>query len=121
MTSDPPVPLVVNGWAIFAHPVFLGRLEALTRQVEALRENDPGGCLRKNAARRLAAIARLAFEAIPQAPSHARYREGRLPGEEHMHWFSAWFFRRYRLHFRFHEASKVIVLAWVSDEGLKRP
>ena len=38
-----------------------------------------------------------------------------------MHWFSAWFFRRYRLHFRFHEASKVIVLAWVSDEGLKRP
>ena len=30
-------PLVVNGWAHFAHPIFLDQLDALTAQVEALK------------------------------------------------------------------------------------
>ena len=30
------------------------------------------------------------------------------------------FFQQYRLFFRFHAASKVIVLAWVNDEDTKR-
>ena len=32
-----PSPLIIHGWAIFAHPLFLAELEALSRQVEALK------------------------------------------------------------------------------------
>lgn len=41
MTSGKP--LVVNGWTLFAHPIFLDQLEALTTQVEALKSKDPTG------------------------------------------------------------------------------
>ena len=47
----------------------------------------------------------------------------RLPGtlgEDHKHWFHARFFQQYRLFFRYHRPSKVIVLAWVNDEDSKR-
>lgn len=36
------------------------------------------------------------------------------------HWFRAKFFQQYRLFFRYHAESKVIVYAWVNDEGSKR-
>ena len=36
-------PLAVNGWTIFAHPIFLDQLDALTAQVEALQRKDPAG------------------------------------------------------------------------------
>ena len=62
-------PLNVNGWAIFAHPLFLDQLEALIVQVEQLRAKDPANFHKKNAAKRLAAIAKLAFEVIPQEPA----------------------------------------------------
>ena len=115
-----PVPLVVNGWTIFAHPLFLDQLELLTAQVEVLRRKDPDGVGRKNAAKRLAAIARLAFEVIPQDPSRPEYRQGNALGEEHKHWFRAKFFQQYRLFFRYHATSKVIVYAWVNDQDTKR-
>ncbi len=35
-------------------------------------------------------------------------------------WFRAKFFQQYRLFFRFHAQAKVIVFAWVNDEGTKR-
>jgi toxin YhaV len=59
-------PLVVNGWTVFAHPIFLDQLDALITQVEALKCKDPAGYVKKNATKRLAAIAKLAFEVIPQ-------------------------------------------------------
>ncbi|HXG29070.1 MAG TPA: type II toxin-antitoxin system YhaV family toxin [Nevskiales bacterium] len=58
-------PLVVNGWAIYAHPLFLDPLDALIGEVEALKQKDPVGFTKKNATKRLAAIAKLAFEVIP--------------------------------------------------------
>lgn len=61
-------PLVVNGWALFAHPIFLDQLDALTAQVEALERKDPVGYVKKNATKRLAAIAKLAFEVILRTP-----------------------------------------------------
>lgn len=115
-----PAPLVVNGWTIFAHPLFLAQLEVLTAQVAALKLKDPGGVGRKNAAKRLAAIARLAFEVIPQDPSRPEYRQGSTLGEEHKHWFRAKFFQQYRLFFRYHATSKVIVYAWVNDQDTRR-
>ena len=41
-------------------------------------------------------------------------------GEGHKHWFRAKFFQQYRLFFRYHTQAKVIVFAWVNDEGTKR-
>ncbi len=113
-------PLVVHGWTLFAHPIFLDQLDALTAQVEALRRKDPTGDVKKNAAKRLAAMARLAFESIPQDPTRPEYRQGHTLGDEHKHWFRAKFFQQYRLFFRFHAQAKVIVYAWVNDADTKR-
>jgi toxin YhaV len=113
-------PLVVNGWTLFAHPIFLDELDSLTAQVEALKRKDPAGYVKKNATKRLAAIAKLAFEVIPQDPARPEYRQGNTLGDEHKHWFRAKFFQQYRLFFRFHAQVKVIVFAWVNDEDTKR-
>ena len=113
-------PMVVHGWMLFAHPVFLDQLDALASQVEALRRKDPKGYARKNATKRLAAIAKLAFDVIPQDPARPDYRQGNTLGDGHSHWFRAKFFQQYRLFFRFHAQARVIVYAWVNDEDTKR-
>ena len=53
-------------------------------------------------------ITKLSFHAFYPSP------------ENHKHWFRAKFFQQYRLFFRFHSESKIIVLAWVNDEKTKR-
>lgn len=113
-------PLVINGWTVFAHPLFLEQVERLTQQLEALRRKDPEGYVRMNASKRLAAILKLAFEVIPQDPGRPEYRQGGTLGEEHKHWFHAKFFQQYRLFFRYHAQSKIIVYAWINDEDTKR-
>ena len=120
MSQPPDAFLVVNGWTIFAHPLFLDQIEVLLKQVEAFRQKDPTGYVRKNASKRLAAITKLAFEIIPQDPGRVEYRQGTALGEEHKHWFRAKFFQQYRLFFRYHAQSKIIVYAWVNDEDTKR-
>jgi len=35
MTGEKSTPLVINGWTIFAHPLFLDQIEELVRQVES--------------------------------------------------------------------------------------
>lgn len=112
--------LVINGWTIFAHPLFLDTLETLVAQVAALQQIYPGGYLNKNASKRLAAINALAFEIIPQDPTRPEYRQGATLGGDHKHWFRAKFFQQYRLFFRYHQESKIIVYAWVNDENTKR-
>ncbi|NGX15993.1 type II toxin-antitoxin system YhaV family toxin [Wenzhouxiangella sp. XN24] len=112
--------VAVNGWALFAHPLFLDQLESLAREVDDLRHRDPTGYTRRNAAKRLAAIARLAFEIIPQDPSRSEYRQGQALGAEHKHWFRAKFYQQYRLFFRYQAKARVIVYAWVNDEGTRR-
>ena len=121
MTSQiPAAPFVINGWSIFAHPLFLEQLEALILQVEALKRKDPHNCPRKNATKRLAAIAKLVFENIPRDPTAAEFRQGDTLGPKYKHWFRAKFFMQYRLFFRYHVESKVIALGWVNDEDTKR-
>lgn len=120
MTQLPSMPLVVNGWTIFAHPLFLDQLEAVIKRVESHHQKDPVGYVRKNASKRLAAIGKLAFEVIPQDPGRAEYRQGGTLGEERKHWFRAKFFQQYRLFFRYDMKSKIIVYAWVNDEDTKR-
>ncbi|MBK6729277.1 MAG: type II toxin-antitoxin system YhaV family toxin [Xanthomonadales bacterium] len=110
----------IHGWTVFAHPLFLDQIEALAREVESLRKHDPSGYVNKNASKRLAAITKLAFDVIPQDPTRPEYRQGGTLGDDHKHWFRAKFFQQYRLFFRYHAPSKVIVLAWVNDADSKR-
>lgn len=112
--------LYINGWYLFAHPLFLDQFEQLLTQVEKFREKDPTDYREKNSTKRLAAITKLVFEKIPQDPTLSEYRQGTTLGDEHKHWFRAKFFQQYRLFFRFHLESKIIVYAWVNDENTKR-
>ncbi|MDQ2995190.1 MAG: type II toxin-antitoxin system YhaV family toxin, partial [Pseudomonadota bacterium] len=112
--------LVINGWSIFAHSLFLDQFEDLIDQVKNLQKKEPLKYTDKNATKRLKAIIKLAFEKIPQDPTNPEFRLGNSLGNEHKHWFRAKFFQQYRLFFRFHFESKIIVLAWVNDENTKR-
>lgn len=113
-------PLIVNGWTIFAHPLFIDEYESLAAKVEILKAKDPSNYKKKNATKRLAAIQKLTFEIIPKDPTIPEYRQGSTLGDNHKHWFRAKFFQQYRLFFRFHSESKIIVFAWVNDEKTKR-
>ena len=113
-------PLKVNGWTLFAHPLFLEQVEALTTEVEILRQKDLLTYKKKNATKRLAAVIKLALEVIPQDPGSPEYRQGTTLGREHKHWFRAKFFQQYRLFFRYHLKSKIIVYVWVNDDATKR-
>ena len=113
-------PVLVNGWRLFAHPLFLTQVQTLSQQVETLQRKDPVGYVNKNATKRLSAITQLAFDTIPQDPTRSEYRQGNTLGGQHKHWFRAKFFQQYRLFFRYHAASKVIVFAWVNDDQTKR-
>ena len=112
--------LIINGWKVFSHNLFLNQVEELITQVEALKRKDPINYIKKNAAKRLAAIEKLAFHIIPQDPTLSDYRQGVTLGTNHKHWFRAKFFQQYRIFFRYHLKSKIIVFAWVNDEGSKR-
>lgn len=113
-------PLVINGWTLFAHSLFLDQVESLIEQVESRRRKDPENYKKKSVTKRLAAIFKLAFEIIPEDPTLVVYRQGITLGNENKHWFRAKFFQQYRLFFRYHRESKIIVYAWVNDEDTKR-
>jgi toxin YhaV len=113
-------PFVVHGWTVFAHPLFLDQIDALPDEVEMARARDPGSYRKKNAAKRLAAVARLAFHIIPQDPERPEYGQGDTLGADKKHWMRAKFFRQYRLFFRFRKAEKIILYAWLDDDGTLR-
>lgn len=112
--------MIVNGWTIYAHPLFLGQIEALTDEVEKLERKNPSGFQNSSVAKRLAAIRKLVKGAIPQDPSRTEYRQGATLGPAYKHWFRAKFFQQYRLFFRYHEQSKIIIFVWVNDGDTKR-
>src|SRR5665811_2131193 len=87
--------------------------------VEKARKKDPKGYKKKRAAKLLSAVLKVAFEDIPSDPTRDAYRQGDTLGDEYKHWFRAKFLQQFRLFFRYQqsETSKVIVLAWVSDES----
>ena len=120
MSAGKPVPLVIHGWTVFAHPLFLAQIEALAQQVDTFKRKDPTGYKKMNASKRLAAITKLAFDVVPQDPTRPEYRQGGTLGENHKHWLRAKFLQQYRLFFRYHASSKVIVYAWVNDEDTRR-
>ena len=109
--------LAVNGWQLFAHPLFLDQLEKLTGAVERARTKDLRSWRKSANAKVLAALRQLVFEGIPQDPTRAEYRQGGTLGDARKHWFRAKFGGgRFRLFFRYSTNAKIIVFVWVSDE-----
>jgi len=102
------------------HPLFTDQLNELTSQVEKLKQKDSAGYINNAATKRLAAIYKLAFDVIPKDPTLSIYRQGNTLGKDNKHWFRAKFFQQYRLFFRYHIKSKIIVYVWVNDEKSKR-
>lgn len=92
-------PLIINGWIILAHPLFINQLELLTSEVEEIQVKDPINFQSKKSTKKLAAIKYLALEKIPADPTLAEYRQGATLGNENKHWFRAKFFQQYRLFF----------------------
>jgi toxin YhaV len=109
-----------HGWTLLMHPLFELQLNALVLKVEALKAKHPDNYKAKNDTKRLAAIEALIFDIIPQDPTRSEYRQGATLGAQHKHWFRAKFFQQYRLFFRYHQASKIIVYAWVNIEATLR-
>ena len=60
MTGAEDAPPGVNGRRFYAHRLFQGQLDALVVEVERARRRDPEHDVRTNAAKRLAAVTRLA-------------------------------------------------------------
>jgi len=118
--ADADAPLVIDGWAILAHPLFIAQRDALIGKVRELKQKNPRTFASSNAAKRLAAIDTLAFERIPQDPTRPEYRQGDTLGKERKHWFRAKFFQQYRLFFRYRRKERIIVYAWVNDEKTLR-
>ncbi|MFM9969301.1 MAG: type II toxin-antitoxin system YhaV family toxin [Burkholderiales bacterium] len=116
----PGIPLSAHGWSLYAHPLFLDQIEALIGIVERLKAKNPNNYAQKNSSKRLAAIAKLVFDVIPEDPTRPEYRLGATLGDARKHWFRAKFYQQYRLFFRFHAAQRIIVYAWVNDDDSKR-
>lgn len=113
--------LAVNGWQLFAHPLFLDQLDRLVAAVERTRTKESRGWRKSANAKLLAALRRLVFEAIPQDPTRAEYRQGGTLGGARKHWFRAKFGNgRFRLFFRYSTSARIIVFAWVNDETTLR-
>nr|WP_317983347.1 type II toxin-antitoxin system YhaV family toxin [Sandaracinobacteroides saxicola] len=111
----------VNGWQLFAHPLFLDQIEKLAAAVEKARAKDPRGWRKSANAKLLAALRQLVFETLPQDPTRPEYRQGGTLGDARKHWFRAKFGGgRFRLFFRYSSSAKVIVFAWVNDETTLR-
>jgi toxin YhaV len=106
-----------RGWRLFVHPLFEAQLRKLTKRVGRLASNDPRGYASHPAAKILATINHYIRESIPRDPNSPEFRQGNTLGTGNRHWFRAKFHGRYRLFYRFSTQYKIIVYAWVNDEG----
>jgi toxin YhaV len=114
------LPLVVNGWSIYAYPDFAARLRTLREEVEKQRRRDPERYRATPAAKVLAALRRVALVEIPSDPGASRFRQGGTLGKQHRFWRRAKFLARFRLFFRYSTDARVIVYVWLNDENTLR-
>jgi toxin YhaV len=112
--------MIVNGWRLYAHPLFEQQLRRLVEQVESLAAKDPLHYREERATKLLATIRRHVQELIPHDPGAPEFRQGNTLGADNRHWFRAKFHERYRLFFRFSSGEKVIIYAWINDEKTLR-
>ena len=112
---------IINGWTLYAHPLFLEQIENLTLAVEKAQTKDPVGYTSTANAKLLAAIRTLIFDVIPADPAKSEFRQGTTLGKNRKHWFRAKFGGgRFRLFFRYSTSAKIIIFAWVNDQNTLR-
>jgi len=116
MTND----VVIDGWRIFFHPLFLEQYSRLIAEAEKARRSGPDVYRSSRQAKMLAAVQKLVFEVVPRDPAAPEFRLGNTLGPEHRHWRRAKFFQQYRLFFRYDSADRIIVFVWLNDENTKR-
>ena len=113
--------MTINGWTIYAHPLFLGQLANLIAGVEADKQRDAKNYKTKANAKLLKAVYTIALERIPHDPTDKRYRLGDTLGDSYKHWFRDKFGNgRFRLFFRYDSKSKIIIYSWINDETTLR-
>jgi toxin YhaV len=113
--------MIVNGWTVYFHPLFVDQVARLIAGVERDRKKHPADYTQKSNAKLLNAIRTITFDRIPQDPADKRYRLGGKLGENHKHWFRDKFGNgRFRLFFRYDLRAKIIVYVWVNDETTLR-
>ncbi len=111
----------VNGWTLYAHPLFLDQLEKLTSAVEKAKAKNPKTYASSANAKLLAQLHKLMFELIPIDPARPEFRQGGTLGTNRKHWFRAKFGAgRFRLFFRYSSSAKIIIFAWVNDSETLR-
>jgi toxin YhaV len=112
---------IINGWTLYAHPLFTDQLDRLTAAVEKAKRKDPKTYQSTANAKLLAQLQRLVFETIPVDPARPEFRQGGTLGPSRKHWFRAKFGGgRFRLFFRYSSSAKIIVYAWVNDSETLR-
>lgn len=89
-------------------------------EVRRLAAERPGDWTRHPKAKLLRRITDLILDEIPRDPAANTYALGNTLGPAHRHWRRAKFMQRFRLLFRFDSASRIIVYAWINDEGTLR-
>lgn len=106
--------LTLHGWSVLAHPMFLDQMTRLAlAAAEEIR--DPKRTTPGPNTKLLAHLKDLAFDAIPRDPANKAYRQGKTLGPLRKHWFRGKTGNgRYRLFFRFHSPSRVIVLGLIA-------
>jgi toxin YhaV len=113
--------LKINGWTLYAHPLFLDQLDRLMKAVESEMQKNPDTYRGGSNAKLLASIKEIAFKRIPADPTDKRYRQASTLGDDYKHWFRDKFGNgRFRLFFRYDAKAKLIIYAWVNDDDSKR-
>lgn len=111
---------IENGWALYAHPFFVQRLEELTTEIERAVVSDPEGFHHHPAYKLFDAVTSNVLHNVPMNPAHPCYRQGKTLGRDFLHWFRVkkqGMLPRYRLFFQFRsDAPKTIIYAWLNDE-----
>lgn len=115
---------VENGWALYAHSLFIKRLLELDAEVERLVEADPTGFHHHPTYKFYDAVLRNTKQTVPLNPNHSSFRQGGTLGRRFKHWFRVKNHSlppRYRLFYQFRsEAPKTIIYAWLNDESCIR-
>src|SRR5580692_12437615 len=106
-----------NGWSLYAHPAFGDVVGKLSDAVEALKARHPADYSSHPRAKLLKRILDLILDEIPRDPNAAEYQLGNTLGLSRRHWRRAKFLGRFRLFYRFSNAHKAIVYAWVNHES----
>jgi len=109
-------PLIINGWTLYAHPLFLGQLNKRIEAVIADKAKDKDSYTKKPNAKILKAISEIIFSRIPADPTLPRYRQGDTLGDDYKHWFRDKFFQQFCLFFRYDGNAKIIIYGWINDE-----